>query len=136
MIPYRYTGGMASVVIAGCLCLGGPERVSTLMPGMVWEAHSPSKDLIPIESEVGSSQVKGKGKEKAEMDKGKPERACSQSLTVSEYSGAFHGGEDHCFIYDWTDDEHRDSFSDQDIKECRWLTDRSYQDAAKGDLTE
>ena len=69
------------------------------------------------------------------MDKGKPERAWSQSVTVSEYSGVFHGGDDCCFIYDWIDNEHRDSFSDQDVKECEWLTDRSYQDAIEGDLT-
>ena len=40
------------------------------MPGMVWEACFSLKDLIPIESKAGSSQDKGKGKEKAEMDKG------------------------------------------------------------------
>ena len=102
---------------------------------MVWEPHSPLKDHIPIKSEASLSQDKGKGKEKAEMDEGKPERAQSQSLTISKYSGVFHGGEDHCFIYDWIDNKHRVSFSDQDIKEGKWLTDRSYQDAVEGDLT-
>jgi hypothetical protein len=105
------------------------------MPGVGWETRSPLKDLIPIESEAGFSQDKGKGKERAEMDKGLPEKACTISLTISKYSGAFHGESDSCFIYDWIDDNHRDSSSDQDIKENEWLTDRSYQDAVKGDLT-
>ena len=98
--------------------------------------RSPLKDLIPIEPEASPSQDKGKGKEKAEMDKGKPKRACSQSLTVSEHASAFHGGEDSCFAYSWIDNEHGDSFSNQDIKESKWLTNRSFVDASKGDLTE
>ena len=106
------------------------------MPGMVWEACFSLKDLIPIESKAGSSQDKGKGKEKAEMDKGMCEKACAISLTVSKYSGVFHGRNNSCFVYVWIDSNHGDSFSDQDIKECNWLTDGSYQDAIEGDLTE
>ena len=105
------------------------------MPGIVWEPHSPLKDLIPIKSEVGLSQDKGKGKEKAKMDKGKPKRVMSQSLTISKYTGAFRGGEDSCFAFSWIDDKHGDSFSNQDIKESKWLTDRSFVDATEGDLT-
>ena len=86
---------------------------------VVWEPHSSLKDLIPIKSEAGSCQDKGKGKEKAEMDKGKPKRAHFQSLTMSKYASVFHGGEDSCFVYSWIDDKHGDSFSDQDIKESK-----------------
>ena len=106
------------------------------MPGIVWGSCSPLKDLVPIKFKVGSSQDKGKGKEKVEMDEGKPKRAHSQSLTVSKYTGAFHGGEDSCFVYSWIDDEHGDSFSNQDIKESEWLTNRSFVDASEGDLTQ
>ena len=49
------------------------------MPGMVWEPCSPLKDLIPIKSEVSSSQDKGKAKAKVEMDEGRPERAHSRA---------------------------------------------------------
>lgn len=69
------------------------------------------------------------------MDKGRPEKARSPSLTISEYAGVFHHGIDSTFVYDWIDNNHRDSFSDQDIKESQWLTDQSYQDAVEGDLT-
>ena len=62
---------------------------------------------------MGLSQDKGKGKERAEMEECKPEKAHSQSLTVSEYAGAFHGGEDSCFVYSWIDNKHGDSFSNQ-----------------------
>ena len=68
------------------------------------------------------------------MDEGKPKRAQSPSLTMSKYASAFHKG-DSCFVYNWIDDKHGDSFSDQDIKETEWLTDRSFVAALKGDLT-
>ena len=107
----------------------GEERALTPLPGMVRETHSPLKSLIPIESKAGLSQNKGKGKGEAEMDKGKPEKARSPSLTISKYMSAFHHGEDSAFVYNWIDDNHGDSFSDQDVKESKWLTDQSYMDA-------
>ena len=55
---------------------------------------------------------------------------------MSEYTSAFCGGEVSCFIYSWIDDEHGDSFSDQDVKESEWLTNKSFTDASKWDLTE
>jgi hypothetical protein len=85
--------------------------VSTPMPGISWETHFPLKDLVLIESKAGPNQDKGKGKEQVEMDKGKPEKAQSPSLTISEYEGAFHNG-DSAFVYNWIDDNHGDSFSD------------------------
>jgi hypothetical protein len=45
------------------------------MPGVAWELKSPIKELIPIESVAGPSQDKGKGREQAEMDEGKPKKA-------------------------------------------------------------
>ena len=68
----------------------------------------PLKDLIPIESLVGPSKDKGKGKVVEAMDKGKLERACSVSLSVSEYEGVFHGGSS-AFVYIWIDDVHGDN---------------------------
>jgi hypothetical protein len=73
--------------------------LATPMPGVAWELKSPLKELIPIELMAGPSHDKGKGKEQAEMDEGKPEKAQSPSLTVSEYEGVFHGGEDSAFVY-------------------------------------
>ena len=105
------------------------------MSGIGWETCSPSKDLVPIESEAGLSQDKGKGKELVEMDKGKPERAQSPSLTVSEYLGVFHGGKDSAFVCNWIDNEHSDSFCDQEVKDTMWLTNQSYMDANKGGST-
>ena len=66
------------------------------------------------------------------MDEGKSERACSVSLTISEYEGAFHGGS-LAFVYDWIDDAHGNS-SPEGPRESfveDWMTDRSYQDAAE-----
>jgi hypothetical protein len=94
----------------------GKGHMSTPMPGIGWETCFPLKDLVPIESEVGPSQDKGKGKEQAEMDEGKPEKAQFPSLTVSEYEGVFHNG-DSAFVYNWIVNNHGDSFSDRDIKE-------------------
>jgi hypothetical protein len=68
------------------------------------------------------------------MDEGKPERERPASLTISKFAGAFHQGEDSAFIYNWIDDEHRDSQLDLDFKECKWLTDRLYFDADKGPI--
>jgi hypothetical protein len=73
------------------------------MPGV--RLQSPIRDLIPIESSAGPSQDKGKGRAVEAMDEGKLERERSVSLTVSEYEGAFHGG-DSCFVYNWIDDAH------------------------------
>jgi hypothetical protein len=101
------------------------------MPGIGWEVCSPLKDLILIESVAGPSQDKGKGREWMEMDKGKPEKARSPSSTISEYEGAFHGGEDSALGYDWINDEHGDSWSDRDVKETEWLMDQLYQDTSE-----
>jgi hypothetical protein len=45
------------------------------MPGIGWEQCLPLKDLVLIESTAGPSQDKGKSKEQAEMDAGKPKKA-------------------------------------------------------------
>ena len=90
------------------------------------------RDLVPMDSPAGPSQVKGKGKAIEAMDEGKSERARLVSLTVSEYEGAFHGGS-LAFIYDWIDDAHGDS-SPEGPRESfveDWMTNRSYQDAAE-----
>jgi hypothetical protein len=99
------------------------------MPGV--KLQSPIRDLIPIESSVGASQDKGKGRVIKAMDEGKSERGCSVSLTVSEYEGAFHGGS-LAFVYDWIDNAHGDS-SPEGPRESvdDWLTDQSYMDASK-----
>jgi hypothetical protein len=91
------------------------------MPRVGWEAKSPLKDLIPIESLEGPSWDKGKGKAVKVMDKGKSERGWLVSLTMSEFEGAFHGGSS-CFVYNWIDDAHGDS-SPEGLKETKWLTD-------------
>ena len=79
---------------------GGSECVATPCPGI---GH-----LVPIEAPV--PQDKGKGKEVVEaMEEGKSERERSPSLTISEYVGAFHQGEDSASIYNWIDDNHGDS---------------------------
>jgi hypothetical protein len=72
---------------------------------------------------------KGKGKAVEAMDKGKFEREQSVSLTVSEYEGAFHGG-DSCFVYNWIVNEHGTSSLER-LKETEWLTNQSYQDAGE-----
>jgi hypothetical protein len=100
------------------------------MPGIGWEKHSPLKDSVPIESIAAPSKDKGKSKEQGEMEEGKPERAQSPSLTVSQYEGAFHNG-DSAFVYNWIDDKHGDNWSDQDVKGTEWLTDQSYQDTSE-----
>ena len=65
------------------------------------------------------------------MDKGKLERACSVSMTVSEYKGAFHGGS-LAFMYNWIDDAHGDSNPEGPRESLEdWMTDRSYQDTAE-----
>jgi hypothetical protein len=38
---------------------------------------------------------------------------------------------DSAFVYDWIDDTHGDSWSDQGVKESEWLTDQSYQDVSE-----
>ena len=106
----------------------GSQHVATPIP----EIQSPLKDLIPIESSAGPSQDKGKGRAIKVMDEGKSERACSVSLTVSEYEGVFHGGS-LAFVYDWIDDAHVDS-SLEGLRESfveDWMMDRLYQDAAE-----
>jgi hypothetical protein len=100
------------------------------IPGVNWEKCSPLKDLVPIESVASPSQDKGKGREQWEMDEGRPEKAQSPSLTISEYEGAFHA-RDSTFVYNWIDNEHGNSWSDQDVKETEWLTDQSYQDTSE-----
>jgi hypothetical protein len=102
---------------------------ATPMPGVVLQ--SPLGDLIPIESSAGPSQDKGKGRAVEAMNKGKSKRAQSVSLTVSEFTGAFHQGEDSAFIYDWINNEHGDSWLDWDMKETKWLMDQSYMDASE-----
>jgi hypothetical protein len=99
------------------------------MPGISWEAHSPLWDLVPINSIAGPSKGKGRTKEEEATDKGKPEREQLVSLTVSEFEGVFHNG-DSCFVYDWINDEHGDS-SPEGLKETKWLTNQSYQDASE-----
>ena len=95
------------------------------------EVRSPLKDLIPIEASAGPSQDKGKGRAIEAMDEGKSERACSVSLTISKYEGAFHGGSS-AFVYDWIDDAHGDSSPEGSWESIEdWMTDRSYQDATK-----
>jgi hypothetical protein len=93
--------------------------------------QSPIRDLIPIELLAGPSQDNGKGKAVEAMDEGKSERGRLVSLTISEYKGAFHGGDSY-FIYDWIDDAHGDS-SPEGPRESidDWLTDKSYMDASK-----
>jgi hypothetical protein len=91
----------------------GSERSATPMPGVTLK--SPIKDLVPIELEAGPSQDKGKGQ--------------AMSLTVSEFKGAWHGGESSSFIYNWIDDEHGDS-DPEGPRESDWMTDRSYFDAS------
>jgi hypothetical protein len=83
----------------------GSEHSATPMPGIGWEKHSPLTDLVPIESVVGLSKDKGKSKEQTEMEEGKSKKAHSLSLTISEFEGAFCGGEDSVFVYNWIDDE-------------------------------
>jgi hypothetical protein len=75
---------------------------------------SPIRELVPIVQEVGPSQDKGKGQ--------------VTSLTVSEYEGAWHGGESSTFVYDWIDDAHGDS-EPEGPRESDWMTNRSYFDA-------
>jgi hypothetical protein len=94
----------------------GSERSATPMLEIGWEVCSPLRDLVPIESITSPSQDKGKGREQVEMDEGKLEKARSPSLTVSEYDGVFYNG-DSAFVYDWIDDNHRDSWLDRDVKE-------------------
>jgi hypothetical protein len=65
----------------------------TPMLGISWETRSPLKDLVPIESVTSPSQDKGKGQEQTEVDEGKPKKAQSFSLTISEYEGAFNCGD-------------------------------------------
>jgi hypothetical protein len=103
------------------------------MPGVTLQ--SPIRDLIPIESSVGPSQDKGKGRAIATKDKREPERERSVSLTMSkfEYQGAWHGGESSTFVYDWIDDKHSDS-SPEGPRESSWMTDRSYFDASEEPL--
>ena len=74
------------------------------------------------------SREKDKSKEQAEMNGEKPKMAQSTSLTISEFEGAFHDG-DRAFVYNWIDDEHGDSWLDQDVKDMEWLADQLYQDA-------
>ena len=85
--------------------------------------------MVPIELLAGPSQDKGRGKAIRVMDKGKLEKACSVSVTISEYKGAFHGGSS-AFIYDWIDDAHGNS-NPEDPRESieDWLMDWSYMDA-------
>ena len=90
------------------------------------------KDLVPVNSPVGPSQDKGKGKAIEAMDEGQSEQARSVSLTMSKFEGAFHGGSS-AFVYDWIDDTHGDS-SPEGPRESfveDWMTDRSYQDATE-----
>jgi hypothetical protein len=97
------------------------------MPGV--KLQSLIWDLIPIESSVGPSQDKGKGRAVDPMDEGKSERERSVSLTVSKFTGAFHGGSS-AFVYDWIEDAHGNS-SPEGPRESvdDWLTDQSYMDA-------
>jgi hypothetical protein len=131
IILYRYADsgipvyGMLTIFVRESTCSTAP------MPGIAWELKSPIEELILIESVAGPSRDKCKGKEPVEMDKGKPEKAQSQSLTISEFEGVFHGGEDSAFVYNWINDEHGDSWSDRDMKETEWLMDQSYQDTSE-----
>ena len=90
------------------------------------------KDLVPVDSPAGPSQGKGKGRAIEDMDEGKSERACSVSLTVSKFEGAFHGGSS-AFVYDWIGDAHGDSSLEGPRESFveDWMTDRSYQDAVE-----
>jgi hypothetical protein len=67
--------------------------------------------LVLIESMAGPSKDKGNAREQEEVNKGKPEKEQLVSLTVSGFGGAFHQG-DSCFIYNWIDDNHGDSWLD------------------------
>jgi hypothetical protein len=60
-----------------CLIVFARESTCSATPmlGITWELKSPIKELIPIESMAGPSREKGKGREHAEMDEGKPEKA-------------------------------------------------------------
>jgi hypothetical protein len=104
----------------------GSERVLTPRPGVGY--------LVPIEAPVPQDKGKGKEEEVDTMDKGKSKRERLVSLTVSEPAGVFHQGKDSAFIYNWIDNEHGDSRSDLDIKDCEWLTNRSYFDADEGPI--
>jgi hypothetical protein len=108
----------------------GLERSSTPIPGVIQELKSPIQELIPIRSSAGPSQDKGKGKAVEAMDEGKLERGRLVSLTVPKYKGAFHGGNNSCFVYDWIDDAHGDS-SLEGPRESDWLTNQSYMDASE-----
>jgi hypothetical protein len=127
---------MVAFLFVECLTVFTREstHLATPMLGVAWELNSPLKELFPIESTAGPSHDKGKGREQVEMDEGKPEKAQSPSLTISEYEGVFHGGEDSTFVYDWINDKHGDSWSDRDVKETEWLTDQSYQDMSEGPI--
>jgi hypothetical protein len=87
-----------SVLVArqSALTVRESTRSATPMPGVNWELKSPLKELVPIESTAGPSHDKGNGREQAEMDEGKSERAWSISLTISKFPGATVGKE-------WTD---------------------------------
>ena len=105
----------------------GSQQTATPIPGV----RSPLKDLIPTQSSASPSQDKGKGKAVEVVDEGKSERARSVSVTMSEYKGAFHGG-NSCFFYDWIDDAHGDSDPEGPGESIvDWITDRSYQDATE-----
>jgi hypothetical protein len=56
-------------------------------------------------------------------------RERSVSLTVSEFEGAWHGGESSSSVYNWIDDEHGNS-SLEGPRESSWMTDRSYFNAS------
>jgi hypothetical protein len=72
--------------------------------------------LLNIKSIAGPSKDKGKSKEQIETEEGKQEREWLVSLTVSKFKGAFHNG-CSCFVYNWIDNNHGDSWLDQDAKE-------------------
>jgi hypothetical protein len=127
MVPYQCIDIVKAYRRLLLISIRGSERSLTPMPGVTLQ--SPIRDLIPIESSAGPSQDKGKGKAVDLMDKERPERERSVSLTVSEFKGAFHGGSS-AFVYDWINDEHDDSSPEGPWESVDdWLTDQSYMDA-------
>ena len=89
------------------------------------------KGLIPIELSAGPSQDKGKGKAVEAMDKGKLEKACLVSLSISKYESVFHGGSS-TFVYNWIDDAHGDSDLEGPRESVEdWLTDQFYVDTGE-----
>ena len=127
MVPYWCVDIVKANIIFLISHFRGSQCTATPVP----EVLSPLKDLIPIELSAGPSQDKGKGRAIEAMDEGKSKRAWSVSLTVSEYTGAFHGGSS-AFVYNWIDDAHGDSSPEGPRESIEdWMIDQSYQDAAE-----